>query len=115
MVFEIYEEICPPPFLRFMMIPNENHEDSIKFYVAQLNDLKGRSEQSAGNKITDASLKNAVEVYNENRRLVKRLYESRKADNPPFAGSEIYEVMKAYIQLKKLDKIFLLSNTYKTE
>jgi hypothetical protein len=37
----------------------------------------------------------------ENRRLVKKLYATRKADNPPFAGSERYEVMKAGIVMPK--------------
>lgn len=100
-VFEVWEEKCAPPFFRFMLIPNQRHEDSIKFYVAQLNDLKERLEAFTGKKITDASLRNAIQVYNENRRLVDRLYETRKGDPPLVRGSEVYEVMKAGLVMPK--------------
>lgn len=100
-VFEVWADKCAPPFFKFMIIPTSKHEGALKFYAAQLKDFKGLIEEFTGNEITEDLLKNAIEVYNENRRLVADLYQTRAADNPPFAGSEIYEVMKAGIVMPK--------------
>jgi len=52
-------------------------------------------EKWTGKKITDKALKEAIEVYNANRRLMKKLYELRKSDNPPLTGEEVMEVVIA--------------------
>lgn len=100
-VFEVWEEKCAPLFFKFMITPTSKSEGALKFYTAQLDDFKNLIEAFTGSKITEALLRNAIAVYNENRRLVADLYETRAADNPPFAGSEIYEVMKAGIVMPK--------------
>ena len=84
-----------------MMIPDQQDEASIRFYVASLEVLKKHIEKFIGKGITDDAIKNAVEVYNENRRLVKKLYEMRLVDNPPILGSQVFKVMKAGLVMPK--------------
>lgn len=99
--FEVWVERCMPSFFEFMMIPDQQDEPSIKFYVASLNRLKKHVEEFTGKPITADALRNAIEVYNENRRLVTRLYEMRLADTPPISGSQVFEVMKAGMVMPK--------------
>ena len=90
-----------PPFFDFMMIPDQQDEGSIKFYVASLDDLRRRIGDFIGKEITDDAVKDAVEVYNENRRLIKELYELRKVDNPKILGSQVFTVIKAGLVMPK--------------
>lgn len=39
--------------------------------------------------VTDADLERAIKVYNRNRRLLKRLWEFLRRDNPPVTGPEV--------------------------
>ena len=100
-VCEVWVERWMPPFFEFMMIPDQQDEASIRFYVASLEVLKKCIEKFIGKGITDDAIKNAVEVYNENRRLVKKLYEMRLVDNPPILGSQVFKVMKAGLVMPK--------------
>ena len=52
-------------------------------------------EKWTGKTVTDADLDNAIEVYNTNRRLLRRIYELRRFYNPVILGSEAMEVMLA--------------------
>jgi benzoyl-CoA reductase subunit C len=57
--------------------------------------FKKEVEEWTGKKITDKDLDNAIKVYNENRRLMRKLYDLRKSDNPPITGEEVMEVVMA--------------------
>jgi benzoyl-CoA reductase subunit C len=57
--------------------------------------LKGKFEEWTGKAITDADLDNAIDVYNTNRRLLRRIYELRRFNNPVILGSEAMEIMLA--------------------
>ena len=62
-------------------------ESTLTFYVAQLKDLKGRIEKFTGHEITEESLKKSIDIYNENRRLVKKLYELKRLTVPRSAAA----------------------------
>lgn len=100
-IFEVWQEKCKPPFFYYHYFPNEKHEDSVKFYVAELSNIKTRLEEFIGKKISDEDIRQAIKVYNENRRLMKRLYELREGDNPPISGSQIFEIFKAGLVMPK--------------
>jgi benzoyl-CoA reductase subunit C len=46
-------------------------------------------------------LRQAIDVYNENRRLVRELYALRRQDVPPISGSSVFEIMKAGLVMPK--------------
>ena len=62
---------------------------------SELSLMKGKLEEWTGKIITDADLDNAIEVYNTNRRLLRRMYELRRFNNPVILGSEAMEIMLA--------------------
>jgi benzoyl-CoA reductase subunit C len=62
---------------------------------SELEIFKGALEQWTGNQITDEALDHAIEIYNENRKLLRKLYELRKFDRPAILGSETMEIVLA--------------------
>ncbi|MFX0113334.1 MAG: benzoyl-CoA reductase, bzd-type, subunit N [Candidatus Hodarchaeota archaeon] len=61
---------------------------ALPFLKAELELFKKAVEEWTGVEITDKAMNKAIEVYNENRRLMKQIYELRKAENPPLTGEE---------------------------
>jgi benzoyl-CoA reductase subunit C len=68
---------------------------SYDFLTEEYRVFKKEVEDWTGKKITDKDLEKAIEVYNENRRLMRKLYDLRKRDNPPITGEEVMEVVMA--------------------
>jgi benzoyl-CoA reductase subunit C len=65
------------------------------FLVGELAEFKKSVEEWCGKPISDEALDQAIEVYNTNRRLMKQVYELRKADNPPLTGEEAMTMVVA--------------------
>jgi benzoyl-CoA reductase subunit C len=57
--------------------------------------FKKSLEEWTGKVITDEALDRAIEIYNTNRRLLRQLYELRRADDPPVLGSEAMDIVLA--------------------
>jgi benzoyl-CoA reductase subunit C len=62
---------------------------------SELEIFKKRLENWLGNTVTDGKLDGAIQVYNENRRLLRRLYELRRFDHTALPGSEAMEIVLA--------------------
>jgi benzoyl-CoA reductase subunit C len=62
---------------------------------SEFNVFKTRLEEWVGNEITDEALDKAIDIYNENRRLLRRIYELRRANNPVIKGSEAMDIVLA--------------------
>ncbi|MFW9916514.1 MAG: benzoyl-CoA reductase, bzd-type, subunit N [Candidatus Thorarchaeota archaeon] len=61
---------------------------ALPFLKAELKLFKEAVEKWVGKEISDSALEEAIEIYNENRRLMKQIYDLRKSDNPPLTGEE---------------------------
>jgi benzoyl-CoA reductase subunit C len=66
-----------------------------EYLTGEYRDLKKEVEDWTGKKITNKDLDNAIKVYNENRRHMRKLYDLRKRDNPPLTGEEVMEIVIA--------------------
>jgi len=86
----------PVEFEKFLCMPHKvQSRHSYEFLTEEYKVFKEQVEDWIGKKITDNDLKDAIKVYNENRRLMKQLYELRKKDNPPITGEEVMEIVMA--------------------
>ena len=65
------------------------------FMVKSFGEFKQFIEKFAKKSITDDDLERAIKVYNHNRRLLKRLWEFLRRDNPPITGPEVETVTLA--------------------
>lgn len=69
--------------------------------VAELREFKQSLESWSGRLISDADLGNAMSIYNENRRLMRDIYEFRKKEPPLITG---LEAMQMVLSSQLMDK-----------
>lgn len=74
-------------------IPHIFSRSAFRFFAEELNLFKSSLEQFIGKRISDHALREAIEVHNENRKLVKELYSLRKPDPPLVSGREVLELL----------------------
>ncbi|UCC61281.1 MAG: 2-hydroxyacyl-CoA dehydratase, partial [Dehalococcoidia bacterium] len=94
-LYDLFRVTRDIPFLHFMSVPHKITEYSIGLYREDLGTFRESVEKAFGVKITDASLRNAIEVYNETRNLLQRIYDLRKSDTPPLTGAETLDIVLA--------------------
>lgn len=98
-MFLVYQNIVnnqPELFNHYVFVPDyPNAKTSKTTLRSELNVFKEHLEEWTGKTVTDADLDHAIEVYNKNRFLLRRLYELRKADRPVVRGSEAMEIVLA--------------------
>jgi benzoyl-CoA reductase subunit C len=68
---------------------------ALGFMVQSYGEFKQFIEKFLKKTITDEEIEKAIKVYNHTRRLLKRLWEFLRLDNPPITGSEIATVTLA--------------------
>jgi len=102
-LYDILREIAPTdfPFLYLISVPHKVDDDLIAWYSDELARFKESVEKTFGVKITEASLRNAIDVYNETRSLLRRLFDLRKEKTPPLTGAETLSVIVAGFSLPK--------------
>lgn len=83
--------------------PRLIHDKALDFYKNEAGMLKEWLEGITGEKITDEKLRAAVEVYNESRRLIRQLYELRKAEHPVISGTDTLKWTLAAMTMPKED------------
>jgi len=103
-VYDIVREIRPTdfPLLYLISVPHKVDDDLIAWFRDELDRFKESVEKTFGVEITDASLRNAIDVYNETRSLLRELYNLRKGKNPPLTGAETLSVIVAGFSLPKI-------------
>ncbi|EFK08260.1 putative benzoyl-CoA reductase, bzd-type, N subunit [delta proteobacterium NaphS2] len=88
---------------------------AVPFLTGRLEETKQEIEEWIGREITDSDLKEAINVYNENRALLREIYEMRKADDVPLTGTECMYITTASLFMDKKDANKLLKETIENE
>lgn len=83
--WEILKEDVP---VHVMDLPQMKREKDIKAWAEEIKDLKDIVEEFTGNKITKENLDESIKLINNKRKVLNRLYNCRKADNPPISGRD---------------------------
>lgn len=87
-------------FVHQFNAPRVYDESALGMYRREMLDLKNAVERF-GNYVTNEKLINAIKVYNETRRLIRELYELRKADAPKVTGEECLRITLASMAMRK--------------
>ncbi|UCE39614.1 MAG: benzoyl-CoA reductase, bzd-type, subunit N [Thermoplasmata archaeon] len=104
----------PVDFEKFLCMPNKvQSPHAHEFLTEEYRIFKKEVEDWTGKKITDKDLDNAIKVYNENRRLMRKLYDLRKRDNPPITGEEVMEIVMAMQMTDKAEHNKMLKDLLK--
>jgi benzoyl-CoA reductase subunit C len=100
----------------YVDMPNKvQAPQALPFLTGRLEETKREVEEWVGKKITDGDLKAAIDVYNENRALLKQIYLMRKADDVPLTGTECMYITVANLFMDKKEANALLKDTIEKE
>ncbi len=93
----------PTEFSYYLPMPHHVQSPrAVPYLRAELETFKKAVEDWTGKTITDADLDRGIEIVNRNRQLMKQVYETRKADEPPLTGLEaMYMVVSSQMTDKK--------------
>ena len=94
--FEVASNNAPDLFSEYLFVPDHTDAPTSKHVVrSELNVFKTKMEEFSGNKITDADLDKAIEIYNKNRLLLKQISELRRQERPLIHGAEMMNIVLA--------------------
>jgi benzoyl-CoA reductase subunit C len=89
-----------------------HYASAAKHFNWRVNQFKTSLEQWLGKSwIFSSAIDDAIEVYNTNWGLLDRMYELRKASNPPLSGAEAIDAVLASMVMDKKEHTELLSKT----
>ncbi len=100
----------PRPFMYMLPVPHKLFAEGRQWFKEEVTMLKEAVEEHFGVKITPEKLTEAVTTYNETRRLLKKLYDLRTTDDPPFTGTEVQTILSAGATMPKTEFNRILSN-----
>jgi bzd-type benzoyl-CoA reductase N subunit len=95
----IWRIYLDPAYYHFIDTPHTVHEPAQQQFKGQLEDYQKTLEAFTGKKLSAGRLQEAVATCNQQRALVRELYDLRKSDPPLISGTEIIEVMVALMSI----------------
>lgn len=98
-IFDIWKYYHHPGYSHFVDMPHVVRPAALKFYKKQLDAFKKSLEVYAGKEMSLADLVRAIKLHNENRELLRKLYDLRKQEPPLISGAEVIEVVLAGVVL----------------
>jgi benzoyl-CoA reductase/2-hydroxyglutaryl-CoA dehydratase subunit BcrC/BadD/HgdB len=85
--------------------------EALEYFKGQLNDFRKTLEAFAGNKLSKDKLEAAIKAHNQQRALLRGLYDLTKPSPPRISGMEIVQVGKALTSLPVAEGNDLLTET----
>jgi benzoyl-CoA reductase subunit C len=100
--FTSWRNHVPVDFAYYLYMPNKvQTEHARTYYAGELVKCRTELEAWSGRPITDEALKEATELYDENRRLMHEVYDLRKLPNPPVTGLEAMVMVASSFMVDK--------------
>jgi benzoyl-CoA reductase/2-hydroxyglutaryl-CoA dehydratase subunit BcrC/BadD/HgdB len=107
----IWESYTHYPYFHFIDMPITVRPEALEYFKSQLNDFRKTLEAFTGRKLSTDKLEAAIKSHNQQRALVRELYELTKASPPHISGTEIVQVVKALTSLPVVEGNNLLAET----
>ncbi|MGM0689421.1 MAG: 2-hydroxyacyl-CoA dehydratase subunit D [Bacillota bacterium] len=92
-LYGIWTYYHPLPYSYMFNVPHQVSPWGQNFFKRELVFFKESLEKYTGNKIASGALKDAINVYNRNRSLVRELYQLRREPQPRIKGSKMLELL----------------------
>ena len=89
---KMYELLAKHKDVHVLQLPNMTGGKSLELFTDELREFRKVLEQKFDTKITDEALLDAVQIYNEERKVMLELLELGKLNPMPVAGSEIHQI-----------------------
>lgn len=104
----LWNYYLPSQYHHFIDIPHLVHEASFDFLKGGLELFQSTLEDYAGRPMSRERLKDEIRAHNQQRALVRELYELRQVDPPLLSGAENLEIMVALMSIPIEDGCELL-------
>ncbi len=88
-------QVDTPSFVKIYSLPKKGEAPQVEWFRDELADIINDIKEKLGVEVTDEKLRDAITLHNENRGLLRKLYDSRKSDSPPITGAETLAVTVA--------------------
>jgi len=95
----IWTTTIKPPYSHFIDTPHTVHETAQEHEKGLFEDFQKSLESFAGKELSPERLKSAIKAHNEQRALVRTLYDLKKPDPPLISGAETLQVIVALMSL----------------
>ncbi len=95
----LWDVAVKTPYSHFIDTPHTTHKVAQEQFKELLKDFQKTLESFAGKELSPERLKEAIEVHNQQRALVRELYDLRKPTPPLISGTETLQVMVAIMSL----------------
>jgi benzoyl-CoA reductase subunit C len=95
----LWDVAVKTPYSHFIDTPHTIHKTAREQFKELLKVFQNSLESFTGEKLTPGRLREAIEAHNQQRALVRELYDLRKPDPPLISGTEIIQVMVAIMSL----------------
>lgn len=93
-------------------VPHQKDEHAFEYYLAGLHALRQKLEEFTGNRIDDRRLREAIDLCNGMRSLLKDISLLRQSDQPPITGYEFVRLNHASFAADKTVLTDVLGATY---
>lgn len=100
-LYQTWKRHSPSLFLDYLNVPWKISNNTIWFFVKELERVKKNLEAFTGKRISDDSLKEAIEFYNSHRRLLRKAYDLIKAEPSSISGLEALNMVMSGLILDK--------------
>jgi bzd-type benzoyl-CoA reductase N subunit len=110
-LYDIWTYDIKHAYAHFVNVPHTLSPASFGFFEAELGTFKRSLERFSGREITAEGLSRAIQLHNEQRALVRKLYELRKQDPPLLSGTEMTKVIVAVMSTPVTEANELLKAT----
>ncbi|MFC1944368.1 2-hydroxyacyl-CoA dehydratase subunit D [Chloroflexota bacterium] len=98
-LYDVWKYNLKPPYARFINLPHTLSAPSFEFFRGELGDFKRDLEKLAGHEVGDEALNRAIGLHNEQRALVRELYDLCRGDPPLVSGPEKVKVTAAIARI----------------
>ncbi|MBS4023953.1 MAG: 2-hydroxyacyl-CoA dehydratase [Dethiobacter sp.] len=94
-IYGLWKYYNNPNFSYLFNVPHQVVPWSLDFFERELTFFKESLEKHSGQKISEEQIISAIQLSNDNRRLIKELYELRKTQPPKLSGVEMLQILLA--------------------
>ena len=107
--YEVWGRYLEIPYKFFLSVPHKITDHSHRFYVQELQRFVEDIPKFTGVDLTAQALKASIDLFNDTRRMLKKIYEQRANEFPPITGTEMHEVLNACVRMPREEYNRLLS------
>jgi benzoyl-CoA reductase subunit C len=100
-MYDLWRHHVKLPYTYFINTPHTNTEKAHDFFYDELVRFKESLENAFGTSVSDESVRKAIRVYNENRALLKKVYDLRRKNPPLISGVEAIEMVLSSVVTPK--------------